>query len=522
MPIRMSRRASSSARSVYAAGRLGQTPARAGLGANYARNVTQSGRPRTLAWALGGGAAAACIFGGAVCVRIGAPRTFLLVYLIGILLALLGALVVAREPRNTIGWLMVAYAWLVSPMQTIPAYGYASLGVHQGSWPLGSAAAWLGAWVWVPSIGFLALIAVRFPDGQGRRFGKVVDWIYVSGSALFALAIALEPPRVALGFSAMPSPRLDKMLPYFQDPISFHPAGQVLAQAQGAGISLILLGSIVAAASLILRYRQAHGDERLQIKWFAYSGALCAAAVVYGGLAWNFFGEPLYLAFTPLEFVGLTLPAAIGIAILRYRLYDIDLLINRTLVYGGLTAILGAVYAAVVTLLNRFFISVSGQKSDAAYVVTAFVVVIAASPVKDWLQHQVDRRVRHGSPSALLDRFRSDVDAVVSVIDVHRVARRLLDQSIEAFDARGAAVYLDSNDESRPLYSRGHMNGEIEVDVALRYEGTRYGRLVLARRRGDIEYTAQDRAVLQRSADSVGEALALAARLGFKPLAKAH
>ena len=475
-----------------------------------------------MASALGGGAAAACVLGGVVCLGLGAPRTFLLVYLIGILLALLGALVAAREPGNSIGWLMVGYAWLVSPMQTIAGYGYASLGVNHGAWALGSLAALIGAWIWVPSVGFLALIAVRFPDGRARRFGSFVDWLYVVGSALFVLAIILEPPAVVLDFSAMPSPRLDKMLPYFQDPISFHPSRQLLAQAQGLAVTLIVLANVAAALSLILRYRQARGDERLQIKWFAYAGTLCAAALVYGGVAWSVFGLQLYLAFTPLEFVGLTLPAAIGIAILRYRLYDIDLIINRTLVYGGLTAILGAVYAAVVTLLNRLFISVSGQKSDAAYVVTAFVVVIAASPVKDWLQHQVDRRVRHGSPSAMLDRFRSDVDAVVSVIDVHRVARRLLDQAIEAFDARGAAVYLDSNDESKPLYSRGYVNGEIEVDVALRYGGTRYGRLVLARRRGDIEYTEHDRAVLQQSADSVGEALALAAHLGFKPLAKTY
>ena len=453
---------------------------------------------------------------------LGAPLTFLLVYLIGILLAVLGALVLAREPRNTIGWLMVAYAWLVSLMQTIAGYGYASLGVHHGAWPLGSPAALLGAWIWVPSVGFLALIAVRFPDGRARRFGNFVDRLYVVGSALFAIAIILEPPPIALEFSAMPGPLLAKTLSYFQDPISLHPPTQVLAQIQGIALALILAANIAAAVSLILRYRQARGDERLQIKWFAYSAALCAVAVVYGGIAWSVFGQALYLAFTPIEFVGLTLPAAIGIAILRYRLYDIDLIINRTLVYGGLTAILGAVYAAVVTLLNRFFISVSGQKSDAAYVVTAFVVVIAASPVKDWLQRQVDRRVRHGSPSAMLEQFRSGVDAVVSVIDVHRVARRLLDQSIEAFDARGAAVYLDSNDGSKPLYSRGYVNGEIEVEVALRYEGTQYGRLVLARRRGDVGYTEHDRAVLQQSADSVGEALALAAHLGFKPLAGAH
>lgn len=482
--------------------------------------MTPSGKARTLAWALGGGAAAACVLAGVVCVGIDAPRIFLAVYVIGILLALLGALVAAREPRNSIGWLMVAYAWLVSLIQTVAAYGYAALVTNHGAWALGSLAALLGAWIWVPSVGFLALIAVRFPDGHARRFGSFVDWLYGVGTALFVLAISLEPPGVILQFSAMPGLLDAKTLPYFQDPIAFHPASRVLAEAQGVAVTLIVLANVAAAVSLILRYRQARGDERLQIKWFAYSGALCAAALVYGGVAWSVFGQPLYLALTPLELLGLTLPATIGIAILRYRLYDIDLIINRTLVYGGLTAILAAVYAAVITLLNRLFISVSGQKSDAAYVVTAFVVVVAASPVKDWLQHQVDRRVRHGSPSAVLDRFRSDVDAVVSVIDVHRVARRLLDQAIEAFDARGAAVYLDSNDVSSPLFSRGYVNGEVEVDVALRYDGTQYGRLVLARRRGDIEYTEHDLAVLQESADSVAQALALAAHLGFKPLAK--
>jgi hypothetical protein len=286
--------------------------------------------------------------------------------------------------------------------------------------------------------------------------------------------------------------------------------------------SLIALAASVSVLSLVQRYRRVRGDERLQIKWFAYAGALCAAALLYGAAAWLVFGQQLYLAFTPLMVAGLTLPAAIGVAILRYRLYDIDLIINRTLVYGSLTAILGAVYASVVTLLNRLFISASGQKSDAAYVVTAFVVVALASPVKEWLQHQVDRRVRHASPASVLDQFRSNVDAVVSVIDVNRITRRLLDQAVEAFDARGAAVYLHSHDASTPLYSRGRINGDFELEISLQYDHTDYGRLVLARRRGDAEYTASDRAALQKSADSVGEALALAAQLGFKSLAKAR
>lgn len=479
------------------------------------------GQARILAWALGVGAVAACVVGAIVCIGVDAPRSFLLDYMNGVLLAVLGALIAVRQPRNSVGWLMIVFAWLASSFQAVSGYGYAALGVHHGDWPLGSVAAWMGAWLWIPVVGFIAPLAVRFPNGHRGRFGGLVDWVYLLGTALFAIPVALAPPSNELQFSALPSPRLDKMLPYFHDPSPVHISTGVLLPVQAVAIGLILLASVVAAISLFVRYRDARGDERLQIKWLAYAGALCAAAVVFGGVAATVFKTQLYLAFTPLQLTAVSIPAAIGVAVLRYRLYEIDLLINRTLVYGGLTAFLGAVYAATITLLNRLFISVSGQKSDAAYVVTAFVVVVAASPVKDWLQRQVDRRVRHASPAAVLNEFRADVDAVVSVIDVARVARRLVDEAAEAFDARGAALYLDGSDQ-KPAYSRGHLNGDTEIEVALHYEDREFGRLVLGSRRGDVEYTTSDRAVLQQSADSVGEALALAAQLGFKPLAKIH
>ena len=459
-----------------------------------------------------------CVVAVVVCLELGVPRNFLLNYLDGVMVALLGALIAARQPRNSIGWLMIVFACFASLFQVVAGYGFAALAVHHGAWPLGSLAAWLGAWIWAPTMGFIALIAVRFPDGLRGRFSRSVDWIYVLGTALFAIAIAFATPYLELGFSSLPGALLNRELPYFRDPIAVRLPGGAVAAIQGLGITLVLLAATVAAASLIMRYRDAKGDERLQIKWFAYAAALCAAAIVYGGLASTAFAVPLYLAFVPLQLVAVTIPVTIGIAILRYRLYDIDLIINRTLVYGGMTAILAALYAAVVALLNRLFISVSGQKSDAAFFVTAFVVVVAAYPVRDWLQRQVDRSVPHASPTAVLERFRSNVDAVVSVMDVNRMAHRLLDQACEAFDAQGAAIYLHSNGESAPLYSRGRVDGQLEVEVPLSCDGKQYGRLVLARRRGDAHYTAQDRVALQKSADSVGEALALAAHLGFKPL----
>lgn len=460
--------------------------------------------------------------GAGVDVAVDAPRSFLLVYLIGIMLALLGALIATREPHNSVGWLMIGESGLMSVIQLFEGYGYAALALNHGTWPLGSLAAWLGSWVWVPSVGFLSVIAVRFPNGFVRGRWRAVDWIYLLGTALFSLVIALSPrPNLALDFAPFPADKLLAMYPYYRDPAPRLASGQLLNIVQGAGLMLIIAASGVAAASLIDRYRRSRGDERLQIKWFAYAGALCAAAVAVGGILWNFFGFPLYLALTPLEFVALSVPASLGIAILRYRLYDIDLIINRTVVYAGLTAVLGALYSAMVTFLNRFFISVSGQKSDAAYVITAFAVAFSFNPVRDWLQHQVDRRIRHAAPATVLNQFRADVESVVSVMDVDRVAQRLVDQAIEAFDARGAAIYLHTS-SAQPAYARGHFNGEVEVEIKLHYEETQYGRLVLGKRRGDAPYSAQDRAVLQRSADSVGEALALAAHLGFRPLSRAH
>ena len=281
------------------------------------------------------------------------------------------------------------------------------------------------------------------------------------------------------------------------------------------GLGTIILAYVLSAGALASRFRSAGHEEGIKLKWFAYAGALNAVSVVYSGIAWYRSGD-LLNALLPLEITVVTLPIAIGIAILRYRLFDIDLIINRSIVYLSLTAILAALYTAVITFLNRFVIAASGQKSDAAYIVTAFVVVAAFSPVKDALQRRVDRRLGGAHASAALEKFSSEVDSVVSVLDVHRVACRLVDQAVLAFDAYGAELHLVTSEG--PLYCHGHVNGQGGVEVALRHDGVQYGRLRVGRRHGDVAYSGHDREALQRSADIVGEALALAAHFGHLPL----
>ena len=490
--------------------------------------MTGSSRLRILAWILGLGGAVACATALVWTVAIGLFVPIAVVNLSLILFGLLGALVASRVPGNSVGWVMCAGS-LAGSLLFLPLdYGYTAGVVQQGAWPFASLALWLETWAYAPTFGMLfPLVTLRFPDGKVRPRWRFVDWLAIGGTLAYAVGVALAAPSVEAGFIPLSGGRpFHLVAPLVQNPLGATLPAWWLDQLRLVALATLVVAYVACVASLIDRYRRARGDARLQLKWFSYSGLVMVVALIYGmasqviasGVGPLVVGRHLGDALIPFAFATLALPPALGVAILRYRLYDIDLIINRTLVYGALTAILGAVYAAVITLLNRLFISVSGQKSDAAYVVTAFVVVVASSPIKDWLQRKVDSRVPHGSPSSVLDEFRGDVEAVVSVIDVHKVARRLLDQAVAAFDARGAVLYLHMTGTSNPLYSRGQVNGEEGIEVPLRYEDRLLGRLVLGRRRGDVEYTRHDRELLQRSADSVSEALALAEHLGFKPL----
>jgi hypothetical protein len=282
-------------------------------------------------------------------------------------------------------------------------------------------------------------------------------------------------------------------------------------------LALTLVAFAIAVASVLDRFRGATGDYRLQLKWFVFAVALIAVVLLLGSIVEVTNGAPATAIGILYHLAFLALPLSIAVAVLRYHLYDIDLIINRTLIYGSLTAILTALYTAGVGLLNKIFIAVSGQKSDAAFVLGTFVVVVAFSPLRDWLQREVNRRAGHDSPTTLLDQFRTEIDSVVTVMDVDRVTQRLLDRATDAFGARGAAIYLDSTDASKPIYSRGRLDGEGLLEVGLSFRARYLGRLVLGSRRGDLSYTANDRAALQRLADSAAEAIALADHLGFRP-----
>src|SRR5215472_281154 len=439
---------------------------------------------RWLAWTLGAAGSALSVFSFGFVVASGIADqvlTLFLASLFALLMAVLGAMIAARQPRNGIGWLMIAASFATVLASLPTAYAYAALVSHRGGWPFGETVLWVGTWSspLVFSL-LLPLIINRFPDGRVRPRWRVVDWLAIGGTVVFCGSLFLSSASLPLASS-----RVDTLLaPYAKGPFGGLLPNHVIGDLWIDGLGIIVVAYVTAALSLAARFRSASHNESIQLKWFAYSGVLLAVTTVYAAVAW-WYGALLSDALVPFVTCAVTLPAAIGIAILRYRLFDIDLIIDRSLVYGGLTAILYAVYVAFTTFLQRLFISVSGQKSDAAYVLTAFIVVGAFNPVKDWLQRLVRRSEGRPTTPAALERFSAEVDAVISIMDVRRVACRFVDQAMLAFDAGGADLYLEPVDGGGPFYSRGHVNGETALEVVLRHDGRQMGRLLLGgKRRG--------------------------------------
>lgn len=469
-----------------------------------------------LAWTLGLTGAIGSAFALGATVALGLFSVQDLVYLVFMITGLLGALVASRQPGNSVGWLMcggsVAGIFFLLPLD----YGYTALVVEHGSWPLGGVALWVEAWAWAPLLGmFLPMLTVRFPDGKVPPGWWVVDWLAIAGTVLFAGSLVLASTDTLRGFLPLGQARPYQILsPLIQNPLAATLPPDLLGQVRFAGLLVIVLGFVAAVASLVARFRHARGEVRLQLKWFAYSGVLMAVALVYAPVSLIFFHAQFGDALLPFNAASFALPVAVGIAILRYRLYDIELIINRTLVYATITAILGGIYVAGIELTQRLFVFYTGQKSDTAIVITAFLVATVFTPVQKWVEGVVERRLGGRGPAERLEALTASVEAVTRVIDPHQVARRLVDDAVAAFGAVGGELYLDGYDHARPFHTSGQLGAEHTLEVAVRRAERSLGRLLLGHRRGHVPYSEHDVAVIKRSADALGEALAVGHELG--------
>jgi hypothetical protein len=290
---------------------------------------------------------------------------------------IVGALIVSRHPGHAIGWLFLA-AGLANSLQILfSGYGSYSLGAVPLRLPGGVVASWLADVIWLPSVAVATtFLFLLFPDGTlpSRRW-KPVAIAAVGGTALVALSLLLEPTLYE-----HPNISAPLALPKAAEP--------ALGFAATVGFFLWAGATLTAVVSLVLRLRRARGEQRQQIKWVAFA-ALTAVLV----LVPTFFLEtPEPLAF--LEALALlAIPTSVGVAILRYRLYDIDRIINRTLVYVVLSALLVGIYVGAAVGLGALIRSVTGQENN-SLVIAASTLAVAAlfRPARRGIQGFIDRR----------------------------------------------------------------------------------------------------------------------------------
>jgi len=320
-----------------------------------------------------------------------------------------GTVIALRKPANSIGWVCLGIGLLLA----LPAGQYGSYGSDTGSPPLPGAEffSWLDSWIWLPAVGSVGtFLLLLFPDGRllSPRW-RAVAWASGAVIVLAALSEALYPGALASA-------------PSMANPLAVEAAAYVPGRLPGGGNVLLAPCFIAAAASLVLRFRRARGRERLQMKWFASAAALLAllfpvavAANLVAGLlhAGRPLGLPLLEDAVSASAVGL--PLAIGIAVLRHDLYDIDVVINRTLVYGALTATLAGVYLGSVLVLQLALSSVT-EGSGLAVAGSTLAVAALFRPARARIQAAVDRRFyrRKYDAALTLERFgahlRDEVD----------------------------------------------------------------------------------------------------------------
>jgi hypothetical protein len=290
-----------------------------------------------------------------------------------------GALIVPRMPaENPIGWLFCAIGLLWAVIHFIGEYAIYALLAKPGSLPAGELASWVYSWLWVPGLGLVGFLGLVFPNGRlpsarWRWFASLSAFLTFVGAVL----AAFSPGPIILGLSAIRNPLGIEGLPNAYKPVQ--------------ALMLVLLA--VSVVSLLMRRLYARGVERQQTKWFTYTSAVAASGAILDYII----SEPLDLLWLglvghALVLVGLAgIPIAMGIAITRYRLYEIDLIINRTLVYGSLTATLVALYFVGIVVLQRVFVLFTGQQSTLAVVASTLLIAALFTPLRHRIQGFIDR-----------------------------------------------------------------------------------------------------------------------------------
>jgi PAS domain S-box-containing protein len=309
---------------------------------------------------------------------------FSLLYLVAVALsALVGGVVATRRFANPVGWILLAGGAIFAFQEFSLEYAIYGLVTNPFSLPLVRTMGWLASWIYVPGLLLLlSFLPLYFPDG------RLVSsrWRWVAG---LALVLAVVGP---ISSAFLPSPTRVWDIVYPLGIVALGPVSDLLDEVA----TVLYCGVIFAsAASLAVRFHRSVGEEREQIKWLAYAASALTAWLLIDPLIWvdsPILDDVLRPTMDGLLFAGI--PVAVGVAVLKYRLYDIDLIINRTLVYGTLTGVLALIYLGSVVLLQDIFHALTGQEGQSQLAIVLSTLAIAALfiPLRRRIQSFIDRR----------------------------------------------------------------------------------------------------------------------------------
>jgi signal transduction histidine kinase len=432
-----------------------------------------------------------------------------LVFLPVVLLTILGystvgAILASRNTRNPMGWIMLTVGLAFALAQATETYAKYTLEIDPGVLPFGAVAAWFGTWDYAVAFSALLVLALLYPTGRvvSPRW-RMVPWIVVASASIAALGTALGPGslEVETGFAVA-------------NPFGIEALRPIVEITGGIGWIGLLASIPLSIASLVLRYRRSEGESRQQIRWLAFIAIAVIASLLLALVTTLIFGEGFDRSIGPQVFfgvifslIGVGVPTAMGVAVLRYRLYDLDLVIKKTIVFGILVLLLLALAGLGALLLGGSLVPSLYDRPPLLLLFGAAFGLLVIPAYR--LARKVADRVVYGgraSPYEVLSEFSERAGETYSTEDVLPRMAQLIGQ---ATGANAARVWLKVGSELRPAAawpaetigtrSLPSRDGELpdfeEEAVGIRHQGELLGALTLEMRPSDPMNPSKERIV---------------------------
>ncbi|MGH2595680.1 MAG: sensor histidine kinase [Actinomycetota bacterium] len=392
-----------------------------------------------------------------------------------------GALIVARQPNNRIGWLFVVAGYSLLLWSLSGAYTVYALVTRPGSLPFGTFTGWISNWSLPLVIALYIPIFLLFPDGhlQSRRW-LLVMWAWAIGTVLTIGLFGLNHATIGFGNGTCP-PQPGDTIACIANPISDASIRNVIGVIGNVAGAVVLFSAIASLVAVIMRFRRAEGEIRQQIKWLVFVGVGFFATFTVNVVIQSIIGsdnisEPLgtlmFVASVSVLVIGL--PAAVAVAILKYHLYDLEVVVRKTVVFALLAVFITVVYALIVGLGSQLF------NSGALSFVAAAVLAVAFQPVRERARKIADRVVygQRSTPYEVLSEFSGRVGEAYATEDV---LGRMAQVLAAGTGAESATVWLRSSGEMRPAANiplEVPPSSELPVDaIEVRHQGEVLGAL---------------------------------------------